>query len=490
MTIARGQMNRQLYADGGVKTLMDLLEPSTRRMVERKKAERKMSREDEEIMEMLMEKQKGPNYQYDEKNMYEGPRDMRMGGGVMSLRQPYFLGGVADFVGDLVSGAGDVLGGVADAGKSLLKNIDLEDAAAAAALYMGVPPQFVSAGYGAAGGDNPLIQTGLNFAGGFQGGPGTSPFNMGFPSQGTGQGIPSLGLPTVDTGDLNSIILNEQIYRTGGIGGGGIGGGKTQKGGEQKTPSTANIIGKVLQGGLSLYGAKKSYDDQKRINEQKQREYDDYIRRRDEKRRQYQTGEGLPSLDVRNRTTAAAGGVIKGMKKLSKLGRTTGDQLENAFEEVSARADFDFSDYKMRGQLMAEELAEIRFKKDYYDLDQNTQMDLYSEASDFLNDKAADFDDMIYDRMKERDFKEAGGVMSLDVRTNPQGTKEIDYREKGGFVPPIGIKEKADDIPAMLSNNEFVFTADAVRGAGNGDVNKGAKKMYALMAELEEGGRV
>jgi hypothetical protein len=43
---------------------------------------------------------------------------------------------------------------------------------------------------------------------------------------------------------------------------------------------------------------------------------------------------------------------------------------------------------------------------------------------------------------------------------------ELDYRETGGFVPPIGIKEKADDIPAMLSNNEFVFTADAVRNAG------------------------
>jgi hypothetical protein len=422
-----------------------------------------------------MEKQKRPEYQYDEKNMYEGPRDMRMGGGVMSLRQPYFLGGIADFVGDLVSGAGDVLGGVVDAGKSLLKNIDLEDAAAAAALYMGVPPQLVSAGYGAAGGDNPLIQGYTSLAGG----PQSSPFNT--------QGMPGLALPTVDTGDLSSIILNEQIYRTGGIGGGGIGGGQTQK---TKAPSTANIIGKVLQSGLSLYGAKKSYDDQKRINEQRQKEYDEYIRRRDEKRRQYQTGEGLPSLDVRNRTTAAAGGVIKGMKKLSKVGRTTDDQLENAFEEVSARADFDFNDYKVRGQLMAEELAQIRFKKDYYDLDQNTQMDLYSEASDFLNDKADDFGDYMYDMMKDRDFKEAGGVMSLDVRTNPQGTKEIDYREKGGFVPPIGIKEKADDIPAMLSNNEFVFTADAVRGAGNGDVNKGAKKMYALMAELEEGGKV
>jgi hypothetical protein len=74
---------------------------------------------------------------------------------------------------------------------------------------------------------------------------------------------------------------------------------------------------------------------------------------------------------------------------------------------------------------------------------------------------------------------------SLPMRTNQAGITELDYRQKGGFVPPIGIKEKADDIPAMLSNNEFVFTADAVRGAGGGSVNKGAKKMYGLMKQLE-----
>jgi hypothetical protein len=77
------------------------------------------------------------------------------------------------------------------------------------------------------------------------------------------------------------------------------------------------------------------------------------------------------------------------------------------------------------------------------------------------------------------------GIAGLDIRTNPQGVREIDYRENGGFVPPIGIKEKADDIPAMLSNNEFVFTADAVRGAGNGNVKEGAKKMYAMMKMYE-----
>jgi hypothetical protein len=74
---------------------------------------------------------------------------------------------------------------------------------------------------------------------------------------------------------------------------------------------------------------------------------------------------------------------------------------------------------------------------------------------------------------------------SLPMRTNQAGITEIDYRQKGGFVPPIGVKEKADDIPAMLSNNEFVFTANAVRGAGGGSVKKGAERMYGLMKQLE-----
>jgi hypothetical protein len=81
-----------------------------------------------------------------------------------------------------------------------------------------------------------------------------------------------------------------------------------------------------------------------------------------------------------------------------------------------------------------------------------------------------------------------GGIMNVPMgqtRRNPVGVKELDYRKTGGFVPPVGVKEKADDIPAMLSNNEFVFTADAVRAAGGGSVNKGAQKMYGLMKQLE-----
>ena len=73
----------------------------------------------------------------------------------------------------------------------------------------------------------------------------------------------------------------------------------------------------------------------------------------------------------------------------------------------------------------------------------------------------------------------------IPVRQNQGGIKELDLRNKGGFIP-VGIKEKADDVPAMLSKNEFVFTADAVRGAGKGSINKGAQKMYKLMKSLEK----
>ena len=85
---------------------------------------------------------------------------------------------------------------------------------------------------------------------------------------------------------------------------------------------------------------------------------------------------------------------------------------------------------------------------------------------------------------------QAAGIEGLPIRQNPKGVKELDLRETGGFIQPVGIKEKEDDIPAMLSNNEFVFTADAVRGMGDGNVNLGAQRMYDMMKKLEAGGRV
>ena len=69
-------------------------------------------------------------------------------------------------------------------------------------------------------------------------------------------------------------------------------------------------------------------------------------------------------------------------------------------------------------------------------------------------------------------------------RVNAGGVSELDYRQEGGYVP-MGVKEKADDVPAMLSKNEFVMTADAVKAAGGGSVEKGAQKMYDTMKRLE-----
>jgi hypothetical protein len=78
--------------------------------------------------------------------------------------------------------------------------------------------------------------------------------------------------------------------------------------------------------------------------------------------------------------------------------------------------------------------------------------------------------------------RQEGGLMDL-------GGMEKDYRNDGGFVP-LGGEEKADDVPARLSRNEFVFTADAVKNAGGGDIDKGAEVMENVMKNLEAGGKV
>ena len=57
-------------------------------------------------------------------------------------------------------------------------------------------------------------------------------------------------------------------------------------------------------------------------------------------------------------------------------------------------------------------------------------------------------------------------------------------------IPLGGAKGGITVDPKRLSKNEFVFTADAVRNAGEGDVDKGAEVMYNMMKNLESGGEV
>ena len=92
------------------------------------------------------------------------------------------------------------------------------------------------------------------------------------------------------------------------------------------------------------------------------------------------------------------------------------------------------------------------------------------------------------ERVLLRNKSAMGGLQSMpmgQMRRNKAGTIERDYRETGGFVP-VGIKEKADDVPAMLSKNEFVMTADAVRGMGDGNIEKGAQRLYDQMKQAEK----
>jgi len=80
-------------------------------------------------------------------------------------------------------------------------------------------------------------------------------------------------------------------------------------------------------------------------------------------------------------------------------------------------------------------------------------------------------------------FAAAGGAM------NRQGQRNASLQEfprRQGYIAGPGT-ETSDDIPAMLSDGEFVMTARAVRGAGNGSREKGVRKMYDMMRAFEGG---
>ena len=122
---------------------------------------------------------------------------------------------------------------------------------------------------------------------------------------------------------------------------------------------------------------------------------------------------------------------------------------------------------------------------------------LSSSSLDELKAEAAEiFKD--FDTTAFRPNVAEGGLMRTNLAMGSRPTAqesglgglpiEADMRYTGGFMP-YGAREKADDVPARLSKNEFVFTADAVRAAGGGNINKGARRMYNTMKQLESMGR-
>ena len=143
-------------------------------------------------------------------------------------------------------------------------------------------------------------------------------------------------------------------------------------------------------------------------------------------------------------------------------------------------------------KLMTEEELEKKYpglaRGEIYDYEKKKKL---NEIENLLKKlKATDPDKKLRKEGKLPPLKKMaqGGIMNMPtgkMRKNSAGVMERDYRDEGGFVP-VGIKEKADDVPAMLSKNEFVMTADAVRGAGGGSIDKGAQRMYNTMKRLEK----
>ena len=139
--------------------------------------------------------------------------------------------------------------------------------------------------------------------------------------------------------------------------------------------------------------------------------------------------------------------------------KPTGPVLPNK----NMMAEFDMKEYMQEFERVFPDMIEKRGTREYMDMLEDYFRGLASKPGD-------------------RVMAQEGGLMDL-------GGMEKDYRNEGGFVP-IGREEKADDVPARLSVNEFVFTADAVRNAGGGDIDKGAEVMENMMKNLENGGRI
>jgi len=140
--------------------------------------------------------------------------------------------------------------------------------------------------------------------------------------------------------------------------------------------------------------------------------------------------------------------------------------LKNAGKEI----------YNAAGEVKNEVVDEYKMYKLYFNLSEKDKKEM----------KEMGFNDLfeVKDYITMRDSKAKGGIIGLNMGGSvlPQGM-EMDYRG-GGFIP-MGSKERADDVPARVSKNEFVMTADAVKAAGGGSVNQGAKRMYDLMNNLE-----
>jgi hypothetical protein len=461
--ISRSQMNRQLYQMGGegmqegIGSMMGqaMMQPQTQKQEQipqkdyakiKQILKELYASNPQKFQEFLMRiKDKLPPRILQELVMtiQEEDRNMAAMGGIMSVpRARYgfgsFFSGIADAVGSVVGGIGDVVGDVVDVVGDVASSIDLGDVATAAAFYFGGPQAAALVNNVTGGTGNKYLDMGLNLYAGGTGADGSFNLsNLGGSSFQAGPG----SQPNIfgDFGKFGDIInTGMKLTDTGTY--------ETREKNEevygQGKPTTGGFdLEDILSGGSKiLKGVLDNSDKIKDLAKTGVSIYAAKVAKEDRER----VNRIVEEENRRFREAQAAKRTQYGSP--SALGvpeQATTEDVVRAPVAMGGRMGYAMGNSVRDGIMAAPQIA--------------MQM----------------------------------GMPVGNPRRNQQGIAELDYRDRGGFVPPIGIKEKADDIPAMLSNNEFVFTADAVGGAdpeGKRDRERGAKVMYSLMKRLENGG--
>ena len=194
------------------------------------------------------------------------------------------------------------------------------------------------------------------------------------------------------------------------------------------------------------------------------------------------------------RVNRAGGGMMMASADMDIPIQDLAEDFEITFgrpaESIEELKDYYRKKYEFNGDTSSSEnngigkMADMDYREFIYDASRdNFANDMFGKDYGDLNEEETEEVDIIIEMelgkkqvAPERMMAAEGGLMNL-------GGREMDLRG-GGFVP-MGKAERADDVPARLSKNEFVMTADAVRAAGGGSVQKGADLMYDQMKQLE-----
>ena len=460
--ISRSQMNRQLYQMGGegmqegIGSMMGqaMMQPQTQKQEQipqkdyakiKQILKELYASNPQKFQEFLMRiKDKLPPKILQELVMtiQEEDRNMAAMGGIMSVpRARYgfgsFFSGIGDAIGSVVGGIGDAVGSVVDVVGDVASSVDLGDVATAAAFYFGGPQAAAIVNSATGGTGNKYLDMGLNLYAGGTGADGSfSLSNFGGSSFQPGPG----SQPNIfgDFGKFGDIInTGMKLTDTRDY-------GTCEKNeevyGKGETTSGGFDLKSILTGGSKIL--QSVLDNSDKIKD-----------------------------------LAKIGASIYG----EKVGREDRERVNRILEEENRR--FREAQAAKRSQYASPSTLDVPT--------QATTTDVVRAPVAMGGRMGYAMGNSVRDGiMAAPQIAMQMGMPVGNPRRNQQGVTELDYRNEGGFVPPIGIKEKADDIPAMLSNNEFVFTANAVKNAGGGDPNVGAKKMYTLMKRLENGGIV